>query len=46
MDEKNSEGSQRPTPIWLSEDFFELNYFQIMARFSYQNSTIPLVFKV
>ena len=37
---------QQPSPIWLSEEFFESNYFQNTARFSNQNSTIALVFKV
>ena len=35
-----------PLQFGCQRNFFELNYFQIMARFSYQNSTIPLVFKV
>ena len=35
-----------PVQFGCQRNFFELNYFQIMALFSYQNSTIPLVFKV
>ena len=35
-----------PVQFGCQRNFFELNYFQIMARFSYQNSTTLLVFRV